>query len=534
MSCWKFVPSQNGGRDGFLVRPAPLLSPSGTLLHIANIPVYVRKPINYYQNMELITIAKQKSYYFPTEHVLMPVIPRYLHNDNAKWSEIHRWQPDQRALKLASQAFIRMRTNIYRGARILTFDEAILRAEKNTSSGYLYKLMGFTTKGEVLVYYPELRYMVQQLVKGHSYLSIWEMAPKVEIRSLQKLIDEDESKRKQRTFMVADTLMYIVGLMLYSEQNDQLNALCDNKEEWCGVGISIFHGGWNNLAMNLLSVNPNVICCDESAMEACVTLALQEISYEARNSMLPTEYANLAHWYKMTVQHGLVHDGFGKIMQKVGGNSTGQLLTIYENIDASAIKKMYHLAKRCVTVDELITKCKKTGVKIIGDDDIIPYNPMWEGLIESSSELGFTTKVEHWNVPLCQAKFLNFGFRFHIPTSMYTFEPNYDKLFAGLFFYRKQNSWRLTLARLYAMKILCYTNRHRYEEVEYYITHILNEHTPEIIGETALDAVITSHSLFCQDKSRQEIESLIFSLESNVSEIQTLHSEITPFLALSC
>jgi hypothetical protein len=325
--------------------------------------------------------------------------------------------------------------------------------------------------------------------------------------------------------MVADVLAYIVGLMLYSDQNDKVIALCDEVTDWCGVGISIFHGGWHNLARNLLSKSRNVICCDETAMEACITLEIQEHIYRARHADLPAEYQNLAYWYQTTEQYGFVHDGFGCIYSKVGCNSTGHLLTIHNNNDGSTLKKLYHLAKQVVDVDDLVNLYHDAGVKIVGDDDIIPYHPRWEGLIESSREIGFETKVEHWNVPLSKASFLNFGFVFDIGSMMYTFRPNYDKLFAGLFFYRKDNSWRLTLSRLYAMKVLCYTNRTRYAEVQYYITHILHTHKHHIAAETEFDAVITEKSLYSQDKSSREIEYLLYSLESQVS---TLRPEITP------
>lgn len=448
----------------------------------------------------------------------MPVIPEYLKNDNAKWEIVHRWQPDIRAWELAKTAFSQIKTNIYRNTYPLSYDQALQRAEKNTSCGYLYKQMGFSTKGEVLSYFKdELRVIIDEIAAGVNHLSIWEMAPKVEIRSLQKLIHEDETKRKQRTFMVADTLAYIVGLMLYSEQNDAQTALCNDKSDWCGVGISIFNGGWNNLARNLLSVSNEFIACDETAMEACITLELQNVIYTARHDQLPDSHQALATWYLYTNQHGLVHDGFGNICQKVGGNSTGQVNTIHENCDGGTLKKLYHLAKGCEDAEELVLLYRSTGVKQVGDDDVIPYQSCWDGLIESSAELGFETKIEAWRVPLSELTFLNFKFIFDIPAMMYTFQPNFDKLFSGLFLYRKSNSWRLTLARLFAMKILCYNDKSRYAEVQYYIDYIKNHHTLDIEGETAFDSVITVNSLFSQDKTSREIADLLFNLESSGS-----------------
>jgi len=479
--------------------------------------------------MELIDLAQKNNFYFPTEHVLMPVTPDYLKNDNAKWDVMHRWQPDLRAWDLAASAFLRIKSKIYRGSKPLTFEAALMRAEKMTSCGFLFKQLGFKTKGEVLTKYKdELKYIIDEIMEGVVYLSIWEMAPKVEIRNLQKLINDDYSKRKQRTFMVADTLAYIVGLMLYSEQNDQQTALCDDITDWCGVGISIFNGGWNNLACNLLSKSNEFIACDETAMEACITLEIQDVIYAARNEHIPSTHFKLANWYVQTCQYGIVHDGFGNLYEKVGGNCTGHNNTIHDNNDGSTLKKLYHLGKDCETTDELVEKYHNAGVKIVGDDDVIPYHPMWEGLVESSGEIGFHTKVEAWRVPLTSLSFLNFGFIFDINTRMYTFKANEDKIFSALFLFRKDDSWRLTLARLYAMKILFYTNKLRYYEILHYIDFILARYKPDISGETRMDNIITEHSLYRQDKSPREIESLLYCLESgqNESNAQTLVQEM--------
>lgn len=490
-------------------------------MHVGNIPKYARKDQKNYFNNELIEIAKKNNYFVPKDHFFMPVIPDYLENDNAKYFKSRNWSPNEYQLKLAREAFTLMFEGSFTTSKVLTLDEAIQIAEKTTSPGYIYKKYGFKDKGSVFTdFYDELKEKIKAIEEGKNVSSIFELAPKVEIRPLEKLISDDESKRKQRTFMVADCLAYLVGLMLYYDQNQKEYEKCYDFDTWNGVGVSIFQGGWDSLAKGLLKHSKWFLLCDESAMEACCSPYILDLIYDVRNIHLTEEKnINLGKWFKNLVMYGYVIDLLGRIFKKLGINPSGQPNTLMDNNMALTFKIMYHIARLCSSSAELLHLCKKLGIKLVGDDSVLPLVKykginVFKDIEKSSLDIGFSTTFETEHpVTISELKFLNFSFIYDIYAQQFTFEPNYDKLFASLFFYKKKNSWRLTLAKLFAMKMLCTADIDKYIQICCYIEHIKNNHMLDMINEKHLDKEISMHSLLAQEKTKSQIRDLLFNLE---------------------
>jgi hypothetical protein len=497
-----------------------VITPSGPFLHVGKIKKYASEDAKYYMNDELLSHAQKNQFFIPSDHFLMPIVHDYMDNDNVKYHQTHIWNPDKRAWLMATTAIERIYEFIYSDFQPLTFDESIAIAEKTTSAGYLFKKMKCAKKGDVFNNaYELLKTLFFKVCNGEDVETIFEMAPKVEIRSLDKLINIDETKRKQRTFVVSDVLHYIVGISLYYNFNKNIVATCDNPLFWNAVGVSIFKGGWNTLACNLLSKSLTFRCYDEKAMESCVTMEFQEAIYNMRHRFITIEWSHAAQWYKTNVMFSKVLDHRGNMFIKISQNPSGHGNTLSDNGHAMELKGLYHLAKESFDVNDLVSKYRTCGKKVVGDDSIVPDKPLnlgdiWKDYMSSSRELGFeTTEESDGAQPLSKVKFLNFGFQYNLIANQYTFVTNYDKLFAGLYFYRKSNSWRLTLARLYAMKVLCYSNMDRYLEVNNHISYILHEHTKDLLSETNFDDIITMNALLSQDKSREEIRRLIFNLD---------------------
>lgn len=490
------------------------MSPSGPFLHVGFIKKFAVKDKVYYQNHELLQQAVQNSLFIPQGHVLMPVMPNLMDNDNAKYHIAHEWKPELFAWDLAVKAFHRIYERKFRNCVPLSFDEAIFVAEKNTSSGYLFKMMGLPKKGDVIQKaYDLLKSLYDKICTGRQVLTIFEMAPKVEIRAIEKLINKDPTKCKQRTFVVGDVLFYLIGLSLYQNQNDAVIEDCYSSKSWNAVGMSIFYGGWDTLANILLSVNKNMICTDETAMESCLTGPIMSVIYNLRNQNYnqgPNYYAS--QWYFANLCFGQVLDHRGKLFTKVFQNPSGQPNTLLDNGFGKELKLLYHLAKSCTSVSQLVEQHDTLHLKYCGDDDIIPVHKAWDGLLQSSQEIGFNTKFEFENLPLHQCRFLNFGFSYNPFQYQWMFVPEYHKLFTGLYFYKKQNSWRLTLARLFAMRLLCYTDQEKYNTVEKHINWILSQ--PSLfLNERHLDDTLSVKSLMGQNLSEIEIRALLFNSE---------------------
>jgi len=459
-------------------------------------------------------MAESNNHFIPSDHYTMPVIKEYMENDNVKYHVQHSWSPDLRAWDLAKKAFTRLHERDILFQDMLPFDEVINLMERGSSSGYLWKKLKKPKKGDVINDELELlRCLYDRIKSGENVLTVFQMAPKVEIRSLDKLLNADYSKRKQRTFVVGDVLFYLVGVGLYKCQNDNIMSRCYRSDDWCGVGISIMKGGWDRLANILLSASQTFSGHDETAMEACLQGELYKVIYDLRNSRFSGESKKLADWYTYNLWFGYVVDQDGDVFQKCFQNPSGQFNTLTDNCLGLELKLLYHLAHKAVTVPELINSYTQSCLKIVGDDTIIPDNPRWDGVMQSSQQLGFNTKFEYTNEPLTNCKFLNFGFVYNEHMMQWTFEADYDKLFAGLFYYRKSNSWRLTLARLFAMRMLLFNKPVLYEQVVWYICYILDNHKLDMENEKDIDKILPMESLMGQYLSPTEIGALLFSVE---------------------
>jgi len=475
---------------------------------------YDKKDQKYFFNDELYDHAVNNNMFLPDKHFIMPVIPKYMENDNIKFTKSHVWCPDKEAWQLAVRVFNQVHLPHFSNPKVLSFHEAIAIAEKMTSSGWLYKKLGYPKKKDVFDnMLEELERRFNNVFAGIDEPTVFEIAPKVEIRPIEKITSEEEDDRKQRTFMVSDVLHYIVGIALYHDMNEKYISNCNDKTNWNAVGISIFNGGWNNLVQNLKSEHDLFTAYDEKAMEACVTGEFLHVIYDGKNYFLQA-YKHATSWFYRNVSYSTIIAYDGSVLLKNGMNPSGHIDTLYVNGLALELKYLYHLAKKLKFFDAVLDKYTTSHLKLLGDDSIVPYDPIWDGVLVSSAELGFETTLESKEGEVIEnIRFLNFSFVYDHFYNMYTFEPNYDKLFAGLYYYRKKNSWRLTLARLFAMKILCFNNKYYYDQVMDLINYTLDQHDKDLQLELHLDEMLTYKSLMCQNKHPNEIIGLIFHME---------------------
>jgi len=209
----------------------------------------------------------------------------------------------------------------------------------------------------------------------------------------------------------------------------------------------------------------------------------------------------------------------------VGCNPSGALNTLDDNTMVTEFIMIYHLAQTSKNIYQLLDRIETLPVKIMGDDSIMTDDSKWDGLIDSASHLGFVFEPEAIGengthaVPIHQAKFLNFGFRYVVSLNVYTFESNYDKMLAGLFFYKKSNSWRLAYAKACALRVMCYTNLRIREQLESYINFIEVKHDDDMRNEKILDDKISYIQLHTLKLRPQEIDFLIFGHENGISFI---------------
>lgn len=504
-------------------------------------PTPIRDNKVYYHNKKLYDLAKKHDLFIPKLHTLCPIIPEMLRRDWNKFNDIPPWAPNEIALAKAFCALKHIYRRPFSHNRILTLDEAIQRAEKNTSPGYIWGLRGCKTKGEFFEqHYDWLKKEVEAVFDGSStYVPIAKAGPKVEIRSKEKLLNPNDAKNRQRTFTVVDPVYYIVALMLYGDQNDQLHATATNTSKgrcfWNLVGMTMFHGGMNRIAAELLRgpLPDKFICLDISAQEASQTTPVMEGLYGIRNCNLPASTIHAQRWFKRHKIFTHVVDPDGNLGVTDATNPSGCLNTLDDNTLTTILGMLYHLAKKNPGMnEELIAElAHQLPAKVIGDDSMIRDHPLWEAVEHSFLELGMVTTNEcgppGTSVPILEAKIMNTNFTWDHNHSMFIPRPNFDKLFAGLFFYRKSNSWRLTYAKLCAMRILCYSFKKYLHDIDLYMSYVEQNFDTEMQNETWLDQVLSYQNLFTMRLPDATIESLIYGSESfgghnNIPEIKHL------------
>lgn len=252
-------------------------------------------------------------------------------------------------------------------------------------------------------------------------------------------------------------------------------------------------------------------------MEASISVWLFQMLYAWRNAALPSTHDAAKAWFVQNKIFSLVLDVYGRLGMKIGSNPSGCPNTLNDNTMVVIFILLYHLCKKCGSVAQVIKWYEELPVKAMGDDTLLADDSIWDGLEASALELGFTFTEEHAPCHISKAKFLNFGFQWDHHKSMYIFRPNFDKMFAGLFFHRKSNSWRLTLAKLYALRVMCYAFADRRLELESYISYVWNHHENDLREEKFLDHKIPFDTLRTMHLRDDEILFLLYGLERGAS-----------------
>jgi len=370
-------------------------------------------------------------------------------------------------------------------------------------------------------HYDYLKELVAQVFEGQDIDDNWLVSPKVEIRALEKLMNIDPEKNKQRTFMCGGLVAYIVMTMLYYNQNCSLHRLGPDFRSWYAVGISPFYGQWHSLAEKLKLAGDKFDCLDMSHMEASLSPRILEIIYRLRNKYGEESTRKAREWVFDNLCYSKVRDLLGRLLIKLGMNPSGSLNTLDDNTLALLFIIIYALSRQGLSDDEIIRFLEdEVFGKLGGDDSIFNSHPLLADLPSYAAELGFKAEYEIApGSPLSEATFFSSGFHYDLNHKMYIPKPNFDKLFAGLYWWRKEDSWRLTLAKLCALRILTYPYPKKFQEIETLISYILEKHDDDLHLEKRMDDKITYSQLMSMMLSTEQMEFLWFGLEKAGSDL---------------
>jgi len=421
-------------------------------------PVHGAK--HYHVNIELIEFARRTNIPVPTDYGLAQVNIQMLKNDFAKFKRSNPWWPNEIAFNNAKQAFLKIFSFELQNSEVLSFDEAVQLMEKSTSPGFPWNKQHQTKKECLECRGDEVRLKVENIFKGIWEQVLWQVSPKVEIRTYEKLSVD----KKQRTFMSGDVVFQIVGMMLYYDMNQKFLKLCDSEQHWSALGLTQFYGGWHKLADHLSSQNyaQDMLCFDISAMEASVNSDIQEFLYtELRHEALDDE--DLVHakeFYLVNMIYSLLVDPEGILTMKFGGNPSGAYNTLSDNTMVVILTLLYNVACVYDDIPKIIEYYSEHPTKVLGDDTITSKDEISMLYPEHAKDLGFKVTYECEPCPLRQSTFLSNGWLWDDAHAMYVPKPNVGKLFANIFYNRKANSWRLVYAKLCGMRILLFPMKH--------------------------------------------------------------------------
>lgn len=474
-----------------------------------------------YFNTELYNLAQTENYTIPFEYSISQMDSEMLQNDFKKFQKYRYWNPDPikwswACRKMHSDYSPYMRTTP------LTFEQAVQAAEKQTSPGYPWNLF-FKTKGEVLEHdlsYLFIRQTISSIMSGDFSFALWnQTSPKLhEIRPKKKFLGPTP---KVRVFMCCDIIFYLIGIMLYKNQNDSmLQAAYTNL--WSAVGIKEEYGGWDLLARSLKGDenNPNFHCFDVEAMEASLQVPIMGSIYELRHSNLiippkhRTPWHNLQLFYLRGVQFPYVINPVGILVMMFGGNISGQLNTLNDNTLGLEFGMKYSTALHFNTYDEFTEYWDKLRAKLMGDDSIIREHPLLDHLIYDMSTIGFIMKYESEPAKITKSTFLNRSWAFDLSRGMYVSRPNFAKMLANVYFNKKGNSWRLTYVKLQALRVKFYPFPEQHHVVMKYIQYVEKHHMKHMELETNMDPIITMKAAMSTNLPNDQIEFMIYGMRA--------------------
>jgi len=523
-------------------------------------------------NLELYNFTKGciqsgKDYMLPVQHDFLTISKHHLLNDFKKYEKVYYWGADMYRYQLALNAFSELHSYEIQDSDILTFEEAVQIAKKSTSCGNTFKLdcpfcgKRHKTKGEVFdLHLIELRETVQKVFDGEDVPVYWEVSPKEEIRSFNKIINEDPSKEKQRCFMCGDFILYIISIMLYHKASENRRNAMSKKRSDSAVGSTIFYGGADQIVRDLKSTHqptpnykvPKFFFFDVKAMECCMNDLILQDNYNWLNRNIVDKRKiftknQLTNAQKFVMKHeiyGNVIDLEGRAGNKLGTTSSGGLRTLDVNTDGLEIVKLYNLTysledpnilqKFQIQLKEdyqsqVLALCDlsiQSPAKFMGDDSVIYDNGCFDNFIQHSMEMGFQMEHEEndlniqGSVPIESGKFLNLKFKKN-NMGTYDFIPNYDKLFASVYYHMKSGSWRLSWAKICAIKILCFTKESYYEQCEQLLRYIKENHWLDMYNEIELEPKIPFKSLESMNLPYHDIAYIIHGFENNKLDDKT-------------
>ena len=269
----------------------------------------------------------------------------------------------------------------------------------------------------------------------------------------------------------------------------------------------------------------------ETSVFAETNIAFAKILFEGINADKVS--LNLLKYYYYYGIHGYIVDLDGNVWRKNGINPSGALITLDLNTYHDTEVMLYNVVRYYfdqgldpVDIEnKTLNFYKNTPCNVFGDDTMLSDDPIWDKLPETSKELGVSLKFEDGlrRKHVLKARFLNTQTVYSPTFKMFFPVPNVDKLYASLYFYKKKNSWRLTLIKLMAMRVLLWPMAEHFQSINHLIMFVKNKYSDAMIAEKDDTVKVTMADVDSAFLTEEQIASLftgneIFGGHNNISE----------------
>lgn len=447
-----------------------------------------------------------------------------LRNDFKKFIVQRNWNPDPLAWEWACRLTEEQCAPYLKGT-VLSYQQAKQRAERSRATGFPMDRM-FTSKGAVYDN-PATDLLIWTIIyhimtEPDDFVRVYhKCSPKVEVRPLDKLVGDNP---KQRVFMCCEIVFYTIGIMLYGDQNDSFLRAWSDPNNYSCVGASLQYGMWHKVYTILTNNNDFEQAMklvfhsfDISAMEATLRYHVFKAIYDMRfnHLVIPPQlkryYTNLHKWFLSILLTAFIicPDGFLIIM--FGGNPSGGFNTLTDNGFAQMLYKNYSLAKHSKDYDSLKSYAKKIRIKMVGDDSIESDHPYIVYYIPDCLDLGATVKYECDPGPITTQKFMNFSWIWDPRKHIMLPKGNLQKMLANIFYHRKRNSWRLTYAKLQAIRFFTQVYPDLDYQIMFYLQHIEKYHL-QAMKDEKIDDVITYNATLSTNLTRKKLDFLLYGV----------------------
>lgn len=407
-----------------------------------------------------------------------------------------------------------------------------MEMDKSTSPGYPWSV-ACATKLQAFVKGVKEYSEVWFASLGHKPVNepVWTSSVKAEMLPHEKI----EGGRR-RTFTASPTEMTFASNKLCLDMNARMFRAGASHKIWSAVGVNIFEGGWNRMALRLLgNGRKRGYAFDASQYDSSLGTYIFRVIRDYRKWCLGEKFDLPMDLLYHFIVNSVIVLTDGTLVQKSTGNPSGSGNTTPDNtlalffLFAFAYIRTY--MKRFKTVPKYEKFMEDCAAVLYGDDSLIMCTEeclTWftgECIVDSFRVFGVTLTPEGGVLepqPLNKLSFLSSTFHFNETHHMWVPVPHAEKILSSMLFGGSSASHAVSLYRAQSLLLVSYWNPVCRRILSGYIQYM--HRTGTWMLETTSN--ITQQDIMSTYRTEKELQYMWLAQESDVqSEERSMHLE---------